>query len=203
MRYFCGNRFTSSRSSGRSSALRTASGPASARPSDHGVTRDVLHQRCLRLPPQGDGARSQCHPIGHAVEPVAQQMLTLEASCLSNEHEKRRLKGVIDVVGIAQELAANAQDHGSMALHQRLERRLVARTGEPVQKLPLGKTRQRAFTKQSLHLMHHDAARSVANCTHGATPPHADALVTDRADHDDDNLVLHSHDRRDTVFSRN
>jgi hypothetical protein len=57
----------------------------------------------------------------HSIEPVAQQVKVADRAGFAGQDEEDGLKGIFGMVVVAQELAADAQDHGSVAAHQRGE----------------------------------------------------------------------------------
>ena len=77
----------------------------------------------------------------------------LKAARFANQHQKRGLKRVIDIVRITQELAANPQDHRPVTLHKCLEGRLVACSRESIQELPLGQSRHGPLTEKPFQFL--------------------------------------------------
>src|SRR5262249_23766248 len=57
--------------------------------------------------------------------------------CFAGQNQKCRLEGVVRVVRVGQDGAAQAQHHRRVPLHQRLERRLFLTRDEPLQELPV------------------------------------------------------------------
>ena len=60
---------------------------------------------------------------------------------LADEDEERRLEGILGVVMIGQQAAADAQDHRAMPRHQRRESRLLSAVEVTLQELAIGQSR--------------------------------------------------------------
>jgi hypothetical protein len=58
--------------------------------------------------------------------------------CFSRQHEKRRLKGILGVVRVAQHSLANSQHHRPVSRHQFSEGFVVTPQGEPPNQLAIG-----------------------------------------------------------------
>ncbi len=91
--------------------------------------------RGLDLGPSGD-------PPGDAEEPAPDRLPMTDRSGLAHEDQEGGLEGVVGVVRVAQELPADAQDHGPMSFNQDREgglggRRIVPRQ-EPLEELAIG-----------------------------------------------------------------
>ena len=70
-----------------------------------------------RLGPHG-------HSSGDAVQPGTERVMNPELMRFAEEHEERRLKGVLGVVRIAQKSSADAEDHRPVPFDQGSEREL-------------------------------------------------------------------------------
>ncbi len=69
--------------------------------------------------------------IRHPVEPRTQRFADSQRARLARQRQERRLEGVLRVVGVAESLAADVQDHRPVPPQQHFERRLVAIVHEP------------------------------------------------------------------------
>ena len=100
----------------------------------------LRHVRHLAFPPPPLGPRrSRFHGrlVRHAVEPVAELLPWHDRSRLAGEDEERRLEGVLGVVVIPEDPAADAPDHRAVAPDDRLEDRLLSPGDEAIQELPV------------------------------------------------------------------
>jgi hypothetical protein len=121
-------------------------------------TRTVITSRPGRLDrrnssgrPSGcQGSRTNRDPMGDAVEPVSQQVAALQRAGLPHQDQKRRLECVVHVVGIAERLTANAQDHWSVPRDDCFEGRFIASRDKTFQELNLGRAGCGAVVKESL-----------------------------------------------------
>ena len=86
-------------------------------------------------PASGVPPRPQRRPIGDAIKPTGYLGAFLNGCRLAHEHQKGRLEHVFGVVRIQKQVAADTQDHGPMALHQRREGRFVMVGHEPLQQV--------------------------------------------------------------------
>ena len=78
------------------------------------------------MPPGGQAAPPpHCDPASDAIKPVPQQVLPGQRSRLPDQDKERRLEGVVHIIGVVENLPADAQDHGTVTRHQGLERRFV------------------------------------------------------------------------------
>ena len=129
MRYFSGRRLNSwssdsVRSSRWSSDAASGSGMSVTWPSRTrrlGPHRPRLHGRLVR----------------HAVEPVAEHLPWHDRSRLAGEDEEGRLEGVLGVVVVPEDPAADAPDHRAVAMDDRLEDGLLPPCHEAIQELPV------------------------------------------------------------------
>ncbi len=88
-------------------------------------------------PASGIGASAGRHTVGHAVQPRAEPVDIMKRVRPADEDQECRLECVVDVVGIGEPAAANAQDHPAVPLDQGLERERVAIGHEPLEQLRL------------------------------------------------------------------
>jgi hypothetical protein len=94
----------------------------------------------LPPPPAGDLLpRAPRRPDRHPVQPVAQQVGVADRTGLAGQDEEDGLEGVLGMLRVAQDLAADAQHHRTVPAHQRRERGLAGRVapagGVPLQEL--------------------------------------------------------------------
>jgi RNA polymerase sigma factor (sigma-70 family) len=75
---------------------------------------------------------------GHAVQPIAHEGPFDEQGSLLDEDDEGGLKSIIGVVDVAEDAATDAHDHGTVALDQCFERRLVAMGKETGEELAVG-----------------------------------------------------------------
>ena len=95
------------------------------------IAKVLLVGQPLRALGAGFGGSEKCD----TVQPVAEQLWPGDRTCFANEHQERRLEGVVGVVGVAEHTPADAQDHGPMPLNEQCERRAVAVDHELPQQL--------------------------------------------------------------------
>ena len=84
--------------------------------------------------PQGDASSDPQEPAGQGVPPPDRP----RPRC---QDQERGLEGILGVVGVAQDVAADIEDHRPMPCHQRLECRLgglAAPSEESIQELGVG-----------------------------------------------------------------
>jgi hypothetical protein len=80
---------------------------------------------CHSACPHGDTLRD-------TVNPVAEQSPVTDRGRTTHQDEERCLECILDIVRIGKDTPANAKDHGSVALHERLERRRITPVNEPL-----------------------------------------------------------------------
>jgi len=90
-----------------------------------------------RLPLGGRHLGPQGGSVGHAIEPVAEHVARTHRGRFVSQDEKRRLKGVLDIVAMAQDAKAHAVDHPAMAPHQGLKRGRILVGDEALQQLAI------------------------------------------------------------------
>jgi len=83
-------------------------------------------------------SRFQGRLVGDAVQEAAHRLALGDGRGLSHEHEERRLKRILGVVGVPQHTAADAQHHRPVPPYQRLKGGLVAPRQETGQKFRVG-----------------------------------------------------------------
>ena len=127
MRYFSGKRLNSwSSNSGRSSRMVV------------GHRLRLRHVRHLVFPPpplRPHRPRLHGRLVRHAVEPVAELLPWHDRSRLAGEDEERRLEGVLGVVVVPEDPAADAPDHRAVAMDDRLEDGPLPPVHEAIQEL--------------------------------------------------------------------
>jgi hypothetical protein len=75
------------------------------------------------------------------MQPIADNLALGQTVRLADEHQECGLEGIVGIVGIAQDAAANAAHHRTMTAHERLESRLIAPMEKRPQELPVGQPR--------------------------------------------------------------
>ena len=116
----------------------------------------TTHRVALLSPaPTGDLLpRAPRRPDRDPVEPVAQQVGIADRSRPPGQDQKHGLEGVLGMLHVAQELAADAQHHRPVPAHQGgeggLAGRLAPAGGEPLQELPVGEPGHRAALEERL-----------------------------------------------------
>ncbi len=58
------------------------------------------------------------------MEPGSQRIAHPERPCLADQHEKRRLEGILSIVLVAEDRQADAPDEGTVTFDERRERQL-------------------------------------------------------------------------------
>jgi hypothetical protein len=105
--------------------------------------RGLLVQRLpagfLPAQPPGDAA-------GCAVQETRQRFAATDSSGPARQYQEGRLKGVVGVMDIAQQAAADAEDERAVPLEKRGEGGFVALLGEAVQQLTIGQIGHRLST---------------------------------------------------------
>jgi hypothetical protein len=111
----------------------------------------ATHNR-RNAPPLGPNACLDGDPTGHAVKPAPQRVSNPDRSGPADEHQKRGLEGVFDIIGTGEDAATDAQDHRPVAGDQGRKGGLsrmggVARLGpvgrESLEQLGVGKAHGR------------------------------------------------------------
>jgi hypothetical protein len=87
-------------------------------------------------PPACAGVGLNRDPVRHTVQPARQRTLDRpDRVSLAHQDQERRLKRVLGIIRIAENLPANGQHHRPVALHECLERRCVTPGRIPLQKV--------------------------------------------------------------------
>ena len=97
------------------------------------------------------------------MKPAPDRLLPPHGDGPADQHEERRLEGVLGVVLVAQDRSADAQDHRPVPLHQGGERRPgrvipVRAVGEPAQELAVGHPDGRARVEERPDVLEHASA---------------------------------------------
>jgi hypothetical protein len=91
--------------------------------------------------------------IGNLVEPAAQTFLVANGASPARQHQEGGLEGVLGVLLVAKDAAAQTQDHGPVPLNQGGKGRLIAVTSEALEQLAVaeavGRFGRRQFTEVS------------------------------------------------------
>jgi hypothetical protein len=83
----------------------------------------------------GLAASAKGGAVGDAVQPAGERRAAPERACLPGEGEEGGLEGVLGVLPVAQEPAADAEHHGAVPPDEHLEGGLVAAGGEPFEEV--------------------------------------------------------------------
>ena len=95
---------------------------------------DVDRHRRVNLTPSGiSSSRLGCHAGRNSVKPRPQAIGIAELPGLLNQHQERRLEGVVGIVTISEHTPTNAEHHRPMPRDDRFERRFVARGNEALE----------------------------------------------------------------------
>ncbi len=89
----------------------------------------------------------------HAVQPAADRLAPADRAGPARQDQERRLRGVLGVVVVAQDLPADAQDHRRMTIDQRRESRLVPMLDESLEQLAVGQSAGRAGPEECFDLL--------------------------------------------------
>ncbi len=77
---------------------------------------------------------SSPHPardsIGHTVKPATQRSLFSNDCRVARQNEESRLRGILRILPMAQDALTDAEYHGGVTLHERLEGRFIAKLDE-------------------------------------------------------------------------
>jgi hypothetical protein len=76
--------------------------------------------------------------VGYAVKPVGNHLSRYDGRCLADEDEKGGLEGILGIVLVAQNTAADAPHHRSMSAHQGCNSGFVTAAEVVLQQLPIG-----------------------------------------------------------------
>jgi hypothetical protein len=91
--------------------------------------------------------------VGDPVQPVPQQLSPAQAGSLAHKDQKRRLKCVVHVVGIVEQLAADGKDHRSIPHHESFESGFIAAGQETFQQLNFSESSDRpAASEETMEL---------------------------------------------------
>jgi hypothetical protein len=71
------------------------------------------------------------------VQPRAYRLVVHDGTRSLHEHEKGRLKGVVGIVDVAQNAAADPENHRAVSAHERGERRFISLSDKPCQQLAI------------------------------------------------------------------
>ena len=136
-----------------------------ARPRRHRANRLVLEQLLkMTAPPRGLDLRPGGDPPRDAEEPAPDRLATTDRAGLAHQDQEGGLEGVVGVVRVAQELPADAQDHGPVSFDQDgeggLRRIRIVPRQKPVQELAIGQGPGRTQLVEHGELIAQDGARS-------------------------------------------
>jgi len=87
------------------------------------------------------------------MKPGADRVSLAKATCLTDQYQKRGLKGVIDIVRVAQMSSANTQYHWAKPGDERLERQLVSMQVVSIQELPIRKATKGSRRKEAAEVV--------------------------------------------------
>jgi hypothetical protein len=87
---------------------------------------------------------------GNPIKPGAEPAGVAQRSGPPHQHQERGLKGVFDVVWVAQDPAAHPQDQRAVKRYQAGECRLVAQPDEPIQELAIVQPRDWPLVEELL-----------------------------------------------------
>ena len=110
-----------------------------------------LKETWSRRRSSGPTPRAAGDPAGDAVEPRADRVANPDGVALAHEHQERGLHGIIGVMGIRNEAAAEGQHHWPVPLEENAEGLLAggARIAvEALEKLGVGQCAERAAVEQ-------------------------------------------------------
>ena len=116
------------------------------------------------LPPASEGPvrpGPDRHAIGDRVDPGAERSFELNRPRLADEDEEGRLKRVLDVGAVAEQVAADRQHERPVPGEQRLEGGFVIPSREPLEELTVGHPGEGSAVEDPLNLGEDRAAESV------------------------------------------
>src|SRR5262249_45390720 len=90
------------------------------------------------LPPGSQGPCVAGSLVSHAIQPSANHVPCQNGCGLAHQHQESSLEGILSVLVMAEQAAADAPDHRSVACNQSLQRGLIAIVNEVVQQLTIG-----------------------------------------------------------------
>ena len=121
----------------------------------------------LTAAPEGVGLDLKRDAPGHAMEPAADRSVDPDRPGLASQQQEGGLEGVVGIVGIVEDPAADGHDHPPMTLDQGLEGELVSVRHVTFQHRTVGETRQGPLVEEAVDLPQGGAA----SCTgHVALP---------------------------------
>ena len=97
-------------------------------------------------------SRFQGRLVCHAVEPVGDQLPMGDGMTFSGQHEERRLEGVLGVVMIPEDPAADAPHHRAVTPDEGLERRSLLDRRRTAPGAPVRKSSERAHAEERLEI---------------------------------------------------
>ena len=108
----------------------------------------------------GPGRDAECHPV----EPRAQRVAPANRGRLAGQDQERRLEGVLSLVRIAKDLAADSEDHRAMTFHQGGEGdlgRLILSGCETIEELRVAQANNRPGVEERLEMPQASTGSSV------------------------------------------
>ena len=106
----------------------------------------------VRPPPGRGGSGARGDAGGDPEEPAPDRAPIPDRCGPAGEDQERRLERIFGVVRVAEDRAADAQDHRAVPVHQDGERGLVPPGQEAIQQLPVGQPRARPRDEEGLDL---------------------------------------------------
>jgi hypothetical protein len=97
-------------------------------------------------------------PIRHLVEPARDGLPFADGTGPARQDEERGLKGVLGILFLTQDAAAEVEHHRAVPPHQQLERRLVAPTGKAVKQIRI---RNLARSEQAVQTLQDDCEGTI------------------------------------------
>src|SRR5262249_54686399 len=82
----------------------------------------------------------ECRLMGDAVQPVRHHRWWHNGCGLASEDEKRGLEGVLGILMVGQDAAADTPDHRAMPPHKGREGGFVALVDEAAEEFPIGRS---------------------------------------------------------------
>jgi hypothetical protein len=98
-----------------------------------------ISERCFASGPSvGTRLRSEGHAVGDGVQP-ARHGAAADRAALSGERQERRLEGVFRFLFVAEDTAAQAEDHRAVPPKQQFEGGLIAVGDKALEELRVGR----------------------------------------------------------------
>src|SRR5207302_724293 len=102
--------------------------------------------------------------MGHAIQPVADQLPRHDRCRLANQDSESGLEGVFGIVIVVEDAPADTEDHRTVAAQQDFKRVFVPALDEPLQELSIGKPRSILAKRRAAKVLYDPVERVGRHC---------------------------------------